>query len=86
MLPGFGATENWPPPPDSVPIIVFEEVTWTCSVAPVPELVASTRSWRLSESYSARVIVTASGSGVVGGGFDGAGGVTVRFDVRVTPA
>jgi hypothetical protein len=73
------SARNLPPPWfESVPINWLFEVTNTCSVAFALLLVASTRSLRLPESYSARVIATESGAGV-------ACGVTVKPTLRVTP-
>ena len=65
MLCGLTDTLNsllYLPPPlfVSVPISCPLDVTKTCSVAVERVLVASTRSMRLSVSYSARVIVTVS--------------------------
>src|SRR3954464_6600847 len=73
------SARNLPPPWfESVPINWLFEVTNTCSVAFAVLLVASTRSLRLPESYSARVIAIESGAGV-------ACGVTVKSTLRVTP-
>jgi hypothetical protein len=73
------SARNLPPPWfESVPINWLFEVTNACSVAFALLLVASIRSLRLPESYSARVIATESGAGVVCG-------VTVKPTLRVTP-
>jgi len=75
----LNSARNRPPPWfESVPTNWLFEVTNTCRVAFALLLVASTRSLRLPESYSARVIATASGAGV-------ACGVTIKPTMRVTP-
>ena len=65
------------PPPlfVNVPIVAPVELTYTVSVAVALVLVASTRSSRSEDLYSARVTETESvvGGGVAGGGVDGGG-------------
>ena len=83
MLCGLADTLNsllYLPPPlfVSVPISCPLDVMKTCSVAVERVLVASTRSVRLSVSYSARVIVTVSVD------VEDAG-LIVSVAVRVTP-
>lgn len=82
MLTGFVATlvktRSYLPLPllVSVPMVAPLEVTKTVSVAVELLLVASTRSSRFEERYSARVIETESATGVgeaVGGGAVGVG-------------
>ena len=88
------------PPPSfcSVPISVLVEVTNTCSVALALELLASTRSCRLPDAYSATWMATASaaggvgvrvgvaGGGVGGTGEVGVGGSAVGVGVATAPA